>query len=121
MKRTCLLVLGLGLLGCSSHEPRTARLTARQASELALRLANHKAQDLYQIEPFRFTPPARLVDGRWVWRTQQWLEAPDLWRARTDYGAADPIQAEVKFALDGSKPQIDVYFVHHAPEPPHLP
>ena len=121
MKEYCLLVLGLGLIGCSSHVPHAARLTARQASDLALRLANHKAQELYQIEPFRFTPPARLVDGRWVWRTRQWLETPDPWHARTDYGAADPIQAEVEFALDGSDPQVQVYFVRHAPEPLHLP
>ncbi len=116
-----MLVLGLALLGCSLHEPHTARLTARQASELALRLANHKAQDLYQIEPFRFAPLARLVEGRWVWRTRQWLETPDLWHARTDYGAADPIQAEVKFGLDGSDPQVQVYFVRREPEPLHLP
>lgn len=73
------------------------------------------------MEPFRFRPPARLVDGRWVWRTRQWLEAPDPWHTRTDYGAADPIEAEIKFALDGSTPEIDVHFVHHAPEPLHLP
>ena len=121
MKEYCLLVLGLGLIGCSSHVPHAARLTARQASDLALRLANHKAQELYQIEPFRFTPPARLVDGCWVWRTRQWLETPDPWHARTDYGAADPIQAEVEFALDGSDPQVQVYFVRHTPEPLHLP
>jgi len=121
MRSSCLLLLGLGLLGCTSHQPHTARLTARQASDLALRLANHKAQELYRIQPFRFTSPARLVDSRWVWRTRQWLETPDLWHARTGFGAADPIEAEVRFALDGSDPEVDVYFVHHAPEPLHLP
>ncbi len=114
-------MIGLGLLGCTSHEPHTAGLTGRQATDLALRLANHKAQELYNMEPFRFSSPARLVDGRWVWRTRQWLETPDLWHTRTDYGATDPIEAEVKFALDGSNPEVDVYFVHHASEPLHLP
>ena len=104
-----MLILVLGVLGCSSPEPRSPRLTARQASDLALRLANHKTQERYQFAPFRYGPPARLVDGYWVWHT---------WR---DYGFGDRIEARVKFALDGSNPKADVYFVARLPQPLHLP
>jgi hypothetical protein len=61
------------------------------------------------MAPFRYGPPARLVDGYWVWHT---------WR---DYGFGDRIEARVKFALDGSNPKADVYFVARLPQPLHLP
>jgi len=76
-------------------QARAGTLTAAQAEALAVRLANEKAQALYNCQPFRSGRPAEWVQGSWVWR--------DL-RAQ---GTFD-IEATVKFAADGTNPDVNV-------------
>ena len=94
MKTRYVLILALALGGCSTT-PHSTTLNAERAARLAQRLANEKAQTLYNCQPFRNGPPAHFVEGRWVWH--------DL-RA---HGTAD-IEATVDFASDGAKPSVNV-------------
>lgn len=66
-----------------------------QAGALAQRLANEKAQTLFNCQPFRNRSPAKFVQGHWVWH--------DL----RGQGAGD-IEATVEFALDGANPDVRV-------------
>ncbi len=70
-------------------------LSAQEAGALAQRLANQRAESLYQVRPFRKAQSARLVEARWVWRQ------------RRGFGAAD-IEAKVEFAVDGADPKVEV-------------
>ena len=70
-------------------------LTAVQAQALAIRLANERAQALYNCQPFRDGPPAQLVQGDWVWHDS---------RAQ---GLGD-IEVTVKFAANGTHPEVNV-------------
>ena len=74
---------------------RASTLTAAQAQALARRLANEKAQELYHCQPFKDGPPAQWVQGYWVWHDG---------RAQ---GTLD-IEATVKFAADGTSPDVNV-------------
>jgi tetratricopeptide (TPR) repeat protein len=87
------------LLGKPAH---TGPLTGAQAEALAVQLANEKAQALYNCQPFREGTPAELVQGRWVWN--------DL-RGR---GSFD-VEATVKFAADGTNPEVDVILLDGRP------
>ena len=73
----------------------TSALTGAQAEAKAVELANEKAQALYNCQPFQKGRPAELVDGYWVWT------------AGRPYGAAD-LEATVKFAADGTNPEVTV-------------
>ena len=77
------------------EQVRPDALTGAQAETLAERLANEKAQALYNCQPFRNGPPAQLVQGSWVWH--------DL-RAQ---GIGD-VEATVKFEADGTNPDVEV-------------
>ena len=70
-------------------------LTAAQAETKAVELANAKAQELYSCQPFQKGRPAELVDGKWVWHDGR------------AHGAGD-MQATVKFAADGTSPEVKV-------------
>ena len=72
-----------------------SKLTDAQAEALAERLANEKAQVLYNCQPFREGTPAQFIQGYWLWR--------DL-RAQ---GSFD-VEATVKFAADGASPEVKV-------------
>lgn len=73
----------------------SSTLTGAQALALAQQLANEKAQTLYNCQPFRNGPPAKLVQGYWVWHDQR------------GQGAGD-VEATVKFAADGTNPDVNV-------------
>jgi beta-lactamase regulating signal transducer with metallopeptidase domain len=77
------------------EQARAGALTGAQAEALAEKLANDKAQALYHCQPFRSGTPAHWVQGSWVWH--------DL-RAQ---GTLD-LEATVKFAADGTHPDVRV-------------
>lgn len=95
MKTLPIIALGLLLSGCSTSTPRTTSLTADQAGAVAGRLANERAQSLYDCQPFAGDAPARFVAGRW------------LWRDRRACGLAD-LEATVELAADGSARSCEV-------------
>jgi len=95
MRLLSLVALAVALVGCSGGKPHRAALTPQQASDLALRLANEKAQAVYKIQPFRAGPSAQFVQERW------------LWNERRGLGFAD-VEAIVNFAPDGSNPIVSV-------------
>jgi hypothetical protein len=80
----------------------SSTLTAAQALALAEQLANEKAQTLYNCQPFRNGPPAKLVQGYWVWHDQR------------GQGAGD-VEATVKFAADGTNPDVNVILLDSRP------
>jgi beta-lactamase regulating signal transducer with metallopeptidase domain len=84
------------------EQARAGTLTAAQAQALALRLANEKAQALYHRQPFRDGPPAQWVQGQWVWQAEQ------------GQGTLD-IEAIVKFAQDGTNPDVNVRLLDSRP------
>ena len=102
MKTRYLILLALALLGCRSTTPRATPLTADQAGALAQKLANEKAQTLFNCQPFRNGPPAQFVQGHWAWHA---------FRAQ---GAGD-IDATVEFAADGAKPSVSVTQLYSSP------
>jgi hypothetical protein len=89
----------MALVGCGAPSPNPTTLTAVQAQALAQNLANEKAQNLYGIQPFRNSPPAEFIHGRWAWH--------DL----RSWGSGD-IEATVEFAADGAKPTVSVKQLH---------
>jgi hypothetical protein len=78
----------------ASSDP-AATLTPEEARVLARAIANQKAKELYDCEPFGNGPPAQFVDGDW------------LWFDRRGQGPAD-IEATVQLAGDGSIRSVDV-------------
>jgi uncharacterized protein YcfL len=96
MKTSLIIVLVFILIGCKSSQPNTS-LTAKQATTVAVQLANEKASTLYQHQPFVDGQPAKFVEGRWLWVEQQ------------GFGHGD-IQASVELAADGSTNNVDLQF-----------
>jgi hypothetical protein len=95
MKIPSILLLMLSLVGCTPDKPHTTALSAAQATVLALRLANEKAQALYQCRPYINGPAALLSEGYWVWHD------------RRGQGQVD-FEATVKFATNGADPSVSV-------------
>ncbi|MBI3852347.1 MAG: hypothetical protein HY298_18990 [Verrucomicrobia bacterium] len=96
MKILVFLPLLILIMGCAATVPhKAASLSPERAKLLALRLANDKAQALYECQPFQDGPTPQLVDNRWVWTE------------RRGRGKAD-LEAHVSFDLDGSAPNADV-------------
>ena len=90
----------------SAHEgarQASATLTADEVRTLARAMANEKARELYDCEPFQNGPLAERVEEGWVWFDR---------RAR---GPAD-IEATVHFAADGSAHSVDVILLDTRPE-----
>jgi hypothetical protein len=83
---------------------RAIKLTGAQAEAFAEQLANEKSQALYKCQPFRNGTPAKLVQGYWIWH--------DL-RAQ---GPLD-VEATVKFAEDGSQPDVRVILLDNRLNP----
>ena len=81
-----------------------APLSVEQATALARKLANERAQAQYQCQPFRDGPSAEFIQGQWVWS--------DL-KAR---GQLD-VDASVSFAADGSNPSVRVTLLDNQPNP----
>jgi hypothetical protein len=77
-------------------------LTAAEAEALAIELANEKAQALYNCQPFRKGTPAELVQGHWVWHDLRGYQVFD-------------VEATVKFAADGTNPEVDVMLLDSRP------
>jgi hypothetical protein len=76
------------------------RLTAQDADVFARKLANAKAIELFECEPFRNSTAARFVDGQWVWSARQALGYGD-------------IEASVSFGADGSQPAVEIFVLHN--------
>jgi len=76
-------------------EQSPAALTAEEAKSRARSVANQKAEELYGCKPFGNGPPARFVEGRWIWSD------------RRGQGSAD-IEARVAFDVDGTIHSVDV-------------
>jgi len=94
MKAWYLAFLLPAMLGCKPAAPlTTTRLTAAQAGALAHKLANDRAQVLYQCQPFRADSPAEFVEGRWVWHNLRGQGRGDL-------------EATVELTEDGSKSSV---------------
>jgi len=85
-----------------SMTTQTGALTSTQATHLAQKLANDKAEILYNCRPFSNGPSAQLVDGFWVWRETRGQGQIDL-------------EAEVKFAKDGGSPSVSVVWLDSRP------
>jgi biopolymer transport protein ExbD len=88
-------IQSVGLWTLTEKLVPTSALTGAQAEAKAVELANEKAQALYNCQPFQKGRPAELVDGYWVWTDGR------------PYGAAD-LEATVKFAADGTNPEVTV-------------
>lgn len=87
------------------NRPASARtLSADEATALARRLANEKAQALYGSQPFQAAQPAQLFQGIWLWRDRQGKGRVDL-------------EATVKFARDGAEPTATVLMLDNRAEP----
>jgi hypothetical protein len=71
------------------------KLTSTQATALAMRLANEKADALFHHRPFKDGQPAQLVTGKWVWTDGCGV-------ALLDY------HVSVTLAADGSTNRVDV-------------
>jgi hypothetical protein len=89
-------------VGSVEQQVAAGTLSGAQAEALAEKLANEKAQVLYNCQPFRNGTPAKLVQGYWVWH--------DL-RAK---GTLD-VEAAVKFAADGTHPDVRVNLLDSRP------
>jgi hypothetical protein len=104
MKSLTITICALLLVGCASSR-QSASLTPDQASTLAIRLANHRADTFYHCQPFHDGQPAHLVAGHWVWAGQQGFGRGDL-------------QATVKLAADGSTNDVALLLLDsHDPRP----
>ena len=77
--------------GCVTSHPQA--LMSQQATSLALQLANEKAFDVYQCQPFQDGQPAHWSDGHWIWSGQ------------SGYGKAD-LEATVLLAANGTMPNV---------------
>ena len=102
MKPRLFLLVLVALLGCHSTPPRSAALSASEAGSRAQRLANEKCQAVYTCQPFHDAKAGRLVANSWVWHTVQ------------GKGTAD-YEANVKFALDGTNPEVSVTQLYSNP------
>ena len=96
MKISVIAVFAFLLVGCESSR-QSASLTSEQAKDVAIRLANQKADTLYHCQPFQDGRPARFTQGHWVWSDAR------------GYGHGD-IQATVELAANGSTNNVDIEF-----------
>jgi hypothetical protein len=94
MKTPCFIIFALLLVGCASTPPETS-LTVEQATAICQRLANEKAFELYQCQPFLTNQPAQFVAGEWLWTKHQ------------GFGLGD-IYATVELATNGSARKVEV-------------
>jgi biopolymer transport protein ExbD len=92
----------VGLRTLPEKPAPTSVLTGAQAEAKAVELANEKAQALYNCQPFQKRRPAELVDGYWVWNDGR------------AYGEGD-LEATVKFAADGTNPEVTVKLLDSRP------
>src|SRR3974390_3195422 len=76
---------------------QNASLTSDQATSLAIKLANLKADTTYHFQPFHDGHPARFIRGLWVWCDAR------------GYGRGD-VQATVELAANGSTNNVDIEF-----------
>ena len=84
----------MGMLKTSVPVPGRP-LSPQEAQDLACLIANQKARELYDCEPFTQLPPARFAEGCWMWSEYRGRGLLDL-------------EATVQFCEDGSMPSVDV-------------
>ncbi len=70
-------------------------LTAAQATELAEKLANDRAEAAFQCRPFYDSPPARPSSSGWIWESRCGHRLVDF-------------EAKVTFGTDGGKADVKV-------------
>ena len=94
MRMSAIIIFALLLMGCKTPQPNSF-LSSDQATALAIRLANDKADALYHHRPFQDGRPAQFVTGKWVWTDGCGV-------ALLDY------HASVILAADGSTNSVNV-------------
>lgn len=107
MKTQCIFIIAVILAGCTSGRDR-AMLTHEQAVIISSQLANDKAEELYQQDPFTDCQQAHCVRGRGVWVVQ--------WES-----VHDDIRATVVLALDGATNRVEIISGHKKQENKQLP
>ena len=93
--RTLFVILSVLLFAGCESSPKSATLTAEQATSLAIRLANDKAREQGFYGSFTNGQPADFVAGHWIWHSH--VETPGR---RYD--------ATVELAADGSTNRVIV-------------
>jgi hypothetical protein len=101
MKTMC-VVVALALASCSADAPRPGSLDTGQATDLAQKLANDKAEALYRCRPFSNGPPAQLLQNAWVWHDREGQGQLDL-------------EATVRFSTNGANPSVSVQLLDSRP------
>ena len=94
MRMSAIFIFAVLLAGCKTSQASSS-LTSTQATKLAIRLANDKADTLYHHRPFQDGRPAQFVTGKWVWTDGCGV-------ALLDY------HASVMLAADGSTNSVNV-------------
>lgn len=104
LKMRQVIPIVLLLAGCG-RTLQTSNLSVEQATGLAVKLANERAQALYHCQPFRDGPSAEFVQGRWVWSD---LKAQ---------GQLD-VEGSVSFGADGANLSVSVIILDNRPTLP---
>lgn len=94
------------VFGSCSVSQRTAVLSEKEATLLAVQIANDEAMRLYQIKPFD-TNRCEMECATNCWN----------WQALVGYGRSD-MRGKVSFDLDGSNPMVHVEMLTSYPEEP---
>jgi hypothetical protein len=92
MKTALIATVALFLMGCVTSR-QSASLNPEQATTMALKLANDKAQAVYHCQPFHDGVHVCFIRDRWEWSAQ------------TGMGTGD-VEATVVLAEDGSTNQV---------------
>jgi hypothetical protein len=100
MKSSCILFLGLILVGCAGSKRQTS-LSDAQATMMARQLANKQATLLYNCQPFHDGQPANFTNGHWHW---------------TELCSGD-YEASVELAANGSTNRVKVYWLYDSVSP----
>jgi len=117
MRTSAIIIFAVFLAVCTNSQPgpaptlvsgKPASLTSAQATSLAIRLANDKADSIFHHRPFQDGKPARLVTGQWVWTDGCGV-------ALLDY------EVRVKLAADGSTNSVKVQLLDNSLHSTFLP
>jgi len=91
------LLAGLLCVASCQGSPNYPVLTEPEALQLAVDLANNKAEEQSKTRPFTLESYPILQDGeRWHW-------------GQLDVGAPTGLSAEVSFDMDGDNPEVEVF------------
>jgi hypothetical protein len=98
MKLSTILYLIVGCLSLIFGIDRYFRLSAQEAKDLALHLANKESLAKFKIEPFQDGRDATLENGRWTWG------------GLSAVGKVD-ISADVSFDAYGNNPLTKIWLM----------